>query len=126
MDKIDLDLFDALDEDSTEFWFFEMINAMIDDEKMTHDLRLQLSGVARFINDRACNIDEVVRDSNLAWILYRSIATTELFRNSYSEIAELFKVLDMIRTLYPKWPHLEADEERSARIQSESHMVSSV
>lgn len=105
---------DGIPDDETPD-FYDMINEMIDDAKMPFDLRVELSSTVHFMNENKTDLQSVLRDSDMAWSIYKAAAFTPLFRYADAHITALHDVVFDIRELYPGWPILNTDEERKAK-----------
>lgn len=103
------------DDETPEYYFYDMINEMIDDAKMPFDLRVELSSTVHFMNENKTDLQSVLRDSDMAWSIYKAAAFTPLFRYADAHISALHDVIFDIRELYPGWPILNTDEERKAK-----------
>ena len=119
---LDTKMYGIPDDETPEYYFYDMINEMIADAKMPFDLRVELSSTVHSMNQNKTDLQSVLRDSDMAWSIYKAAAFTPLFRYADAHISALHDVVFDIRELYPGWPILNTDEERKALALSKSHV----
>ena len=111
---LDPKMYGIPDNEAPEFYFYNMINRMMDDTKMSLDLRLGLSATAQSMNETNADLQTILKDKHLAWSTYKAATFTTIFSDVDHHISALHEVVDMIRDLYPEWPVLNTAKVKKA------------
>ena len=115
-------MYGPLDNETPEYYFYDMMNEMIDDSQMPFDARLGLSKTAHLMNETKADLQSVLYHSDLAWSIYKAATFTSIFNYADAHISALHEVVDIIRDLYPEWPLIHTVEERKALKQKENYL----
>ena len=120
---LDTKMYGVPDNETPEFYFYNMMNEMIDDADMPFDVRVELSATAHYMNETKADLQNVLRKSDLAWRIYKAATSTSIFNHSDAHLSALHEVVDTIRELYPGWPVLHTTEEKKALKQGTTNFM---